>query len=56
VSEEFIFDEMVQAGIEQLKQGRKKKLSDREMVLNLYLAMRGIYRLETDQSGSDLVH
>lgn len=51
-----IFPEMVQAGVEQLLECKKKRLKNEQVVICVFLAMQGFLEMQRLRGESESVH
>lgn len=51
-----LFPEMLQAGLEALEESRERHLPDNDIVIAIYLAMRGIEEIAVMREASGAVH
>ena len=56
VSEVLIFPEMIQAGVEQLLECKKKKMRSEQTVICVFLAMQGFLEMQRLRGDSERVH
>jgi hypothetical protein len=56
VSEIVIFPEMIEAGVDQLLERKKKKLRNEQTVICVFLAMQGFLEMQRLRGDSESIH
>jgi hypothetical protein len=56
VSEIVIFPEMIEAGVDQLLECKKKKLRNEQTVICVFLAMQGFLEMQRLRGDSESIH
>ena len=56
MSEEVVFDEMIEAGRLQVQESSRLNMTDEQIAVRVYLAMRGVFVMATARGDSESVH